>query len=100
MTLGDLIAQLVPDPGATLTLTGAELAVRIREIAGELVPARVKDVVCPQCKRPFLLVWSDYASRTGSPQPTPYTLSVRSCPSGGVYDVSVECPHCDYTEPL
>ena len=54
---------------------------------------RIRDVVCPQCKREFRLVWNDYKD-------DPSTLRVRSCPSGGVYDVSVCCPHCDYEEEL
>ena len=49
-------------------------------------------VKCPQCKKKFNLTWdeSDFVN----------TVIVRSCPSGGIYDVSIECPHCDYEEPL
>lgn len=54
---------------------------------------RLKDVVCPQCKKPFLLVWDDYTGRKR-------TLLIRSCPSGGVYDVTIRCPHCNYDEEL
>lgn len=57
------------------------------------VPERARDVTCPQCKRPFELVWNGALE-------TPETLVIRSCPSGGVYDVRIECPHCDYEEPL
>jgi len=28
------------------------------------------------------------------------TLVLRGCPSGGIYDVSIECPYCDYVEDL
>ena len=50
-------------------------------------------VVCPQCKKKFNLIWdADYGEKS--------TLIIRSCPSGGVYDVKVSCPHCDYEEPL
>lgn len=53
----------------------------------------LKDVTCPQCRKPFRLTWGDaYPYRT--------TLIIRGCPSGGIYDVSIECPHCDYEEPL
>lgn len=58
-------------------------------------PARLKDVVCPQCKRPFQIVWDDYGDHR-------QTLIIRSCPSGGIYDISIRCGHrdCDYEEPL
>ena len=52
----------------------------------------LKHVVCPQCKKDFKLTWDgDYNN-----QP----LVIRSCPSGGIYDVSIKCPHCDYEEDL
>lgn len=54
---------------------------------------RLKDVVCPQCKQPFTLVWAEYHSR-------PTTLILCGCPSGGIYSVSISCPHCDYEEEL
>ena len=71
----------------------------------------LKFVVCPQCGEWFRLTWNDYTvkrnddnlkqftdnrSRYGIRQ----TLMIRSCPSGGVYDVSIECPHCNYEEEL
>ena len=88
MTLGDLIAKMVgPSPELTRSLNGHQLATMLREAAKDLIPARVRDVVCPQCKHPFELTWGT-------------TLRVRGCPSGGIYDVSIECPTCDYTEPL
>jgi rRNA maturation protein Nop10 len=55
--------------------------------------ARLKDVVCPQCGEPFRLVWS---AGFGEAE----TLEIRSCPSGGIYDVRISCPHCDYEEDL
>ena len=57
------------------------------------VERRLKDVVCPQCKQPFTLVWTDYSDR-------PTTLRLRGCPSGGIYSVGISCPHCDYEEEL
>lgn len=54
---------------------------------------RIKDVICPQCKKEFELSFTDYDGR-------PETLDIRSCPSGGVYDVLIKCPHCDYEESL
>jgi len=54
---------------------------------------RLRDMNCPQCRQPFELNWNDYNDR-------PQTLILRSCPSGGIYDVSIACPHCDYTEEL
>jgi hypothetical protein len=54
---------------------------------------RLADVICPQCKRLFRLTWNDYSD-------TPETLHMRSCPSGGIYNVTIACPHCDYEEEL
>ena len=54
---------------------------------------RLSDVVCPQCRTPFRLIWNDYADFQ-------QTLDIRDCPSGGVYDVTIRCPHCDYREEL
>lgn len=54
---------------------------------------RLRDMVCPQCRQEFELCWNDYHDR-------PSTLVIRGCPSGGIYDVSISCPHCDYEEPL
>ena len=53
----------------------------------------LKNVTCPQCKNEFKLTWNDYSD-------TPQTLMLRGCPSGGIYDVSIECPHCNYEEEL
>ena len=50
-------------------------------------------VDCPQCHKKFNLIWdSDWCKGQ--------TLFIRSCPSGGIYDASVTCPHCGYEEPL
>ena len=59
-------------------------------------PGLLKDVICPQCKKPFELSWDD----TPIGDSLPYTLRLRSCPSGGIYDVLISCPHCDYEEDL
>jgi len=53
----------------------------------------LKNVTCPQCKKDFLLIWTDYSDADA-------TLILRGCPSGGIYDVIISCPHCDYEEPL
>lgn len=72
---------------------GIVLALRtVREAATD-VPESVKDVQCPQCRRPFVLRWNDERH-------APATLNIRSCPSGGVYDVAIRCPHCNFEEPL
>jgi hypothetical protein len=55
--------------------------------------AELKNVVCPQCKQEFRLMWNDY-------EKYPQSLIIRACPSGGVYDVSILCPNCDYEEEL
>jgi hypothetical protein len=57
---------------------------------------KIANVRCPQCKNYFALCWLDYFGG----EPVPQTLFIRSCPSGGVYDVSVHCPCCNYEEPL
>jgi len=68
---------------------------KAREAAEELEPGvRLRDVICPQCKKAFRLTWNDYSTNR------PTTLCIRSCPSGGIYDVSIACPHCDYEEEL
>ena len=54
---------------------------------------RLADVVCPQCRQPFTLLWTDYSDEVT-------TLVLRGCPSGGIYDVLIRCPHCDYEEEL
>lgn len=53
---------------------------------------RLKDQVCPQCKNAFELNWDGGSDKE--------TLILRGCPSGGIYDVSIRCPHCDYEEQL
>lgn len=54
---------------------------------------RLKDQICPQCKRQFILCWDDYGDKR-------QTLFLRSCPSGGIYDASIRCPNCNYEEAL
>lgn len=53
----------------------------------------LRDVVCPQCKEPFRLTWNDYSD-------TPQTLHMAGCPSGGIYNVEICCPWCNYREEL
>jgi hypothetical protein len=74
-------------------VTAAHMRRAIALVAGGRAGERLKDVVCPQCKNPFRLTWSGgFTERV--------TLVMRGCPSGGIYDVSIECPHCDYEEEL
>jgi ssDNA-binding Zn-finger/Zn-ribbon topoisomerase 1 len=56
----------------------------------------IKDVSCPQCRKSFVLRWQDSWKTARDVT----TLVIRSCPSGGIYDVSIQCPHCNYNEPL
>lgn len=68
----------------------------IGETEFTIVPSderRIADATCPQCRKPFRLCWNDYFDRK-------ITLEVRSCPSGGIYDVRIACPHCSYEEEL
>ncbi len=60
----------------------------------EKVELDLKHVVCPQCKKPFILAFNEW------PDNKPQTLIIRSCPSGGIYDVFIQCPSCDYQEGL
>jgi ssDNA-binding Zn-finger/Zn-ribbon topoisomerase 1 len=59
---------------------------------------RLADVICPQCRKPFRLVWNDYTKMKG--EWAKQTLIITECPSGGVFAVSIDCPHCDYVEEL
>ena len=65
---------------------------------------RIKDVICPQCKEKFILRWEDYTDYKerieAEGKAAEITLVVRSCPSGGIYDVSIKCPYCNYEEEL
>lgn len=66
----------------------------IENISGSsYVSKDLKNVICPQCEKKFRLMWNDYHN-------APQTLIIRGCPSGGVYDVSIRCPHCNYEEEL
>lgn len=58
-----------------------------------IIETRLRDVTCPQCRNEFELRWNDYSDK-------PQTLLLRGCPSGGIYDVRISCPHCDYEEEL
>lgn len=59
------------------------------------VPERIKNVYCPQCKKPFTLEFDDVSYGVAD-----RSLRVYSCPSGGVYSMTIHCPHCDYKEDL
>jgi ssDNA-binding Zn-finger/Zn-ribbon topoisomerase 1 len=59
----------------------------------KIIPEAIKDVTCPQCKKDFKLKWNSSYDEVA-------TLVIRSCPSGGIYDVSISCPHCNYEEEL
>lgn len=58
----------------------------------------VKYCKCPQCKKFFKLNWNDYTKVEG--EWAKQTLFESSCPSGGTYAMSIECPHCDFEERL
>lgn len=64
---------------------------------GELIENKkfnnLKNIVCPQCKKPFKLIWGTSFTKN-------QTLYIRECPSGGVYDVAIHCPNCNYEEEL
>lgn len=55
---------------------------------------RLRDMVCPQCKEEFELAWQGYFDNK------PMTLILQGCPSGGIYNIYISCPHCSYEEEL
>jgi hypothetical protein len=66
-------------------------------VCGTPSERRLRDVDCPQCRKPFVLLWNDYSKiREEQKQ----TLFISGCPSGGIYNVEIRCPHCDYEEEL
>ena len=67
--------------------------------ARQRVADEIKHVRCPQCKQSFQLIWNSH-TRGFDEKWLPQSLFMRGCPSGGIYDVSVECPHCHYEEEL
>ena len=60
--------------------------------------------VCPYllCGKKFKLTWNDYSPVREGDYSLCHrqTLIIRSCPSGGIYDIEIHCPHCNYEEPL
>ncbi|MCH7664063.1 MAG: hypothetical protein IH859_09390 [Chloroflexi bacterium] len=76
----------------------ADSAKRQEELCAEM-QAKWKEglltnMICPQCKEKFILGgWEDYGDHVT-------TLKIRGCPSGGLYDVRISCPFCDYEEEL
>ncbi len=54
---------------------------------------RLSVVKCPQCKELFKLTWDDWSNK-------PETLHIQDCPSGGIYNVKITCPFCNYEEEL
>lgn len=60
----------------------------------------LKNVRCPQCRRPFALIWDDVQRHPNNPREEWQTLVIRHCPSGGIYAVRIECPFCSYEEEL
>jgi hypothetical protein len=69
-------------------------------VEDEKKESRLRDAVCPQCRKPFYLNWNDYTHINGKYVDAKQTLIMRGCPSGGIYMVFIECPHCDYVEEL
>lgn len=59
---------------------------------------------CPQCQKEFRLRREtvhvsgyDWSKPRVEYQPT---LNISSCPSGGIYNVTIQCPWCQYEEEL
>lgn len=56
---------------------------------------------CPHCIKTFMLRWNDDGiMRDGKWVNYPDTLHIRGCPSGGIYDVFIQCPHCNFRQDL
>lgn len=70
-----------------------------RETARDAITL-LREMTCPQCKQAFTLRWRDYERDGAGYKGVPTTLNIRGCPSGGIYDVSISCPHCNYEEEL
>jgi len=71
----------------------ATLQAALREARAQaLDKRRLKDQTCPQCNKAFQLTWGEDEPKA--------SLHLRGCPSGGIYDVSICCPNCNYEEPL
>lgn len=62
----------------------------------EATDKELRDMTCPECGKAFRLLWDEENFRSTGP----VTLQIRSCPSGGIYDVRISCPHCEYEEQL
>lgn len=56
-----------------------------------------RNITCAKCGKEFRIRWND-SDGFESMEKTPITLNVHSCISGGIYKVSVDCPHCGYEE--
>jgi hypothetical protein len=78
--------RLFIEPKGTQAQIDATIAMAIANAPPDEV--RLKDMTCPQCRQAFVL------GRDAD------TLQLRGCPSGGIYDVRISCPHCDYEEEL
>lgn len=80
--------------------TVAKSLATLAERWGEVIEKPKKNervtVNCPQCHKAFALRFA----RDFEENEAPPTLVIRDCPSGGIYDVHIECPHCNYEEPL
>jgi phage terminase large subunit GpA-like protein len=82
-----------PKEGITLHPDGTVTRFTYDESEPKPKHRMLADMKCPQCAKEFRLKWEDYDGTRAS-------LLMRSCPSGGIYDVSIACPHCDYAEEL
>lgn len=67
----------------------------------EIAQQPMRYMRCSECGKPFMLRWNDDGMlKDGTWIHYPDTLRIRACPSGGIYGVSIECPHCNYEEDL
>lgn len=97
--MGEIMAERNRLVKYIITEILAALAPEVEQIEQEMADEpdddepRLKDMECPQCRKAFVLIWNDYSDKR-------QTLFMRGCPSGGIYDVAIKCPHCNYEEPL
>ncbi len=56
----------------------------------------IRDVTCPECGKVWRLVFDYY----GDSIPNPCRIGIASCDSGGIYECSITCEDCGWSEDL
>lgn len=53
------------------------------------IEEEVPKITCACCGRQYTLAWESWGQ-------APVTVFILSCVSGGIYEVYLQCPHCNY----